>query len=372
MGNPIALVEPNHRAIGAEVTFGFDRDRLVQINYPSKPDVTMEYGAPGVPGVPSLSAGQLVRVIDESGTQEHSYGKHGEITRTIRTVAPGQQGSQSLVFDTSFVIDSLGRQLAVRYPDGVTVTSTYDAGGMLARVDGAGTGWTRTYARDIKYDVFGNRTQLRYGNDVLTTWAFQPKRVRLASVDTLLPSTGSRPIQGLRYKYDPSSNPIEIRNVLPALSGGSGQLPGTSTAIYAYDDVDRLLSATGTAQLTAQKTTTFVQNHSYSASHNMLAKSRTHEIIQPGGSSTSSGGIGSKSRLAVGISDRSYARDTVGARITTGAASTSSLRSPRTERTFMRSLNHKMPSATATRAVNVNHAGCCLTSSPDNGPIEKV
>lgn len=274
MGNRVVLVEPNHRASGAEVDYIFDRDRLVRIDYPSKPDVIMAYGTTG------LSTGRLVRVEDESGTQVHTYGKQGELVRTVRTVPP-TKGNKDLIFDTQFTIDSLGRQLSVRYPDGVTVMSSYDRAGMLERVEGTGAGWNKTYASELKYDVFGNRIHMRAGNGVATRWSFDPDRIRLKTIDTTLPGASARPIQALRYDYDLSGNPKEIRNELPALFGGSGTLPGASTVMFAYDGVDRLFHADGTAQLSAQKQTTYVQTHAYSASHNLLAKSRTHLISQP-------------------------------------------------------------------------------------------
>src|SRR5688572_26809438 len=62
MGNRIALVEPNHRAAGTEVRFAYDRDRLVSVDYPSKPDVHFTYGTTA----PSL--GRLVRIEDDTGT----------------------------------------------------------------------------------------------------------------------------------------------------------------------------------------------------------------------------------------------------------------------------------------------------------------
>src|SRR5262249_39434532 len=136
MGNRIALIEPNHRALGTEVHYEFDRDRLVHINYPSKPDVTFTYGAPRAP---HFGAGRILQVADETGTQVHEYGALGEIRRTVRTVIdPTVNHPTPVVFDLHLTSDSLGRQLRVGYPDGEVVTNTYDASGILRQVDGAG------------------------------------------------------------------------------------------------------------------------------------------------------------------------------------------------------------------------------------------
>jgi len=280
MGNRVASIEPNHRALGVQVHYIFDLDRLKTIDYPSKPDVTFTYGKPAAAAV-DFQAGRIIRVDDESGYQVHTYGALGEIRKTIRTVLPDKQGSQPIVFDLRLVSDSLGRQLRVRYPDGVTVTNRYDAGGMLESVEGAGSGWQRSYASQIRYDEFGHRTHLLFGNGIESTWSFDPKRVRLEAIKTKPTTTGPM-LQDLRYSYDAGGNPKKIENALAPLANGSVTLPGKSTVDLTYDGVDRLLTATGNAQLSAQKTTTYLQTFAYSPSHNLLQKQRDHLIYQPG------------------------------------------------------------------------------------------
>ncbi|MDB4955202.1 MAG: repeat protein, partial [Myxococcales bacterium] len=278
MGNRIALIEPNHRALGTRVHYVYDRDRLATVDYPSKPDVTFTYGAPGAA---SFRAGRITQVQDESGSQQHFYGALGEMRRTIRTVVPAQQGSQSVVFDLHLVTDSLGRQLQIGYPDGEVVTNQYDAAGMLAQVAGVGTGWSRTYVSGLRYDVFGNRTRAQFGNGDVTTRTFDPMRVRLQSLTTTLSSAAK--IQDLHYAYDPASNPTEIHNDLAGLNGGSKNMPGLSTLTLTYDGVDRLTRSVGSAQLSAQKTTSYDQGFTYSASHNILHKQRVHLISNNSG-----------------------------------------------------------------------------------------
>lgn len=279
MGNRVALIEPNHRALGDEVTFEYERSRLKRIVYPSKPEVTYSYGPAAPAGAPDFRAGRLVRVDDETGSQEHFYGALGEIRKTIRTVLPAEQGNKPFVFDMSFTSDSLGRQLRVVYPDGEVVTNGYDAAGMLSEVRGAGAGWTRTYVSQLHYDVFGNRIHARFGNGVESTWSFATDRVRLHTIATTLPSSATK-IQDLLYDYDDGGNPVTITNRLADLTGGSGTLPGKSTVTFTYDDIDRLTSAHGTAQLSHQKSTTYDQRFDYSASHNLLHKQRAHTITQ--------------------------------------------------------------------------------------------
>ena len=279
MGNHVALIEPNHRAIGAEVRYVYDRNRLARIDYPSKPDVTFTYGAPGAA---SFAAGRLVQVTDETGTQTHSYGALGEVRRTLRTVVdPLNPNATPKTFDLHLTSDSLGHLLRVGYPDGEVVTTAYDAAGMVSAVAGAGASWTKTYADQLRYDVFGNRTQIRFGNGALTTASFDPLRVRLAALATTLPD-GTTRVQDLHYTYDPGGNPISIANTLPP-PPNNGTRPGTSAAQFAYDGVDRLVHATGQAPLPSSKSTTYDLTFSYSASHNVLSKTLVHDVVSSGG-----------------------------------------------------------------------------------------
>jgi hypothetical protein len=168
MGNRIALIEPNHRANNAQVTFSYQKNRLNKIDYPTKGDVTYGYGAPLTAGGQPGEAGRLIFVDDESSTQEHSYGALGELTRTVRTIKPSQPNQSPLVADLRLVSDSLGRTLSIKYPDGETVTNTFDGGGNLIAVNGAGINgtnvvWSRNYVSQLQYDVFGNRTRTVYG-----------------------------------------------------------------------------------------------------------------------------------------------------------------------------------------------------------------
>ena len=129
----------------------------------------------------------------------------GEPRRTLRTVRdPADPSHAPKIFDTRFTSDSLGRLLRIGYPDGEQVTHTYDAGGSLAKVTGSGAGYVVTYADELRYDVFGNRTHAGFGNGVVSTWSFDPLRVRLASLVTTLPAPTN--VQDLNLIYHVSGN----------------------------------------------------------------------------------------------------------------------------------------------------------------------
>lgn len=269
-GNRIARIDANHAAAGTEVRYHYDRDRLESIQYPTKPAVTFTYGAPAAP---SFGAGRLVRRTDETGSTDFTYGALGEVRRSVRRVHPFDDAADQ-VFATATTSDTLGRLLGITYPDGETITNTYGLGG-LTTVVGAGNGWTRNYATGIRYDVFGNRTRLVYGNNAVSTWTFDPLTVRLKTIATTL---GAKKLQELGFTYTPGGNPSQLQNVLAPLTASSGNAPGASTVTFTYDGVDRMLTATGTAQLGATSTTTYNLAFSYSTSHKLVQKNRGHQI----------------------------------------------------------------------------------------------
>lgn len=272
MGNSIALIEPNHRALGVEVRYAYDRDRLVTVDYPSKPDVTYVYGAAGAA---NFRAGRIERILDETGTQELFYGALGETRRLLRTVDPHVPLRPSVPFDLRMTSDTLGRQLRLIYPDGEVLTNTYNAAGQLSAVTGAGSNWSRTYASNLIYDVFGNRTSMQFANGVITTAEFEPARVRLATLKTALPQNRGN-AQDLHYTYDPGGNPTTITNTVSVPGLLDLAAPGPSSLTFTYDGVDRLKRATGTATLGSGSSTAYDQNFTYSASHNLVTKNRVH------------------------------------------------------------------------------------------------
>lgn len=268
MGNQVALIEPNHRALNTQVTYNYQLNRLASINFPSKPDVSFEYGA----------GGRLTRVTDETGTIEYAYGALGETRRVLRTFAPAG-ATQPLHFEQRFTYDSLGRELQLRYPDGELITNIYDNAGALVAVKGSGDGWEHTYATGMRYDVFGNRTRMEVGR-VVTTWTFDPARVRLNNVVSTLqpPAAAATMIQNLSYAYDAAGNPTQIANSLASPAVEPSALPRTSALTLTYDGVDRLATATGTGHLTQLRWSLYEQHFSYSPSHNLLGKTRNHRI----------------------------------------------------------------------------------------------
>jgi YD repeat-containing protein len=127
-GNLIERIEPNQRATNSSIKFVYEKNRLTSINYPTKADVFHSYGDPGAS---DNRAGRMVKLTDETGSQEFFYGKLGENLRTLRIIDAKENGKKPVLFETKQSYDSMGRLLQLTYPDGEVLTHNYNQGGQL-------------------------------------------------------------------------------------------------------------------------------------------------------------------------------------------------------------------------------------------------
>jgi RHS repeat-associated protein len=277
MGNRIAMIDPNKRALSTQVHFVYDRNRLEVIDYPQKPDVTYVYGAPGAP---NNASGRVVTISDETGSQAFEYGALGETRRVLRTVTDTTVAApQTYQFDTHTTFDTFGRLLQTVYPDGEIVDNIYDNATRLKQVMGTGKAWSRNYVTNIEYDEFGNRTHAAFGNNDVSDWTYDPQRVRLSSLVTTLAGTTTR-VQDLHYTYDGVGNLRTIDNSLPA-TPIDNSLPGTTSVEFTYDGVDQLLLSGGEGTV-ANGSSNFELTFTYSASHNIRTKKSVNAVVVGG------------------------------------------------------------------------------------------
>jgi YD repeat-containing protein len=106
----------------------------VRIRYPDFPgnDVTYTYGPAGAT---ANAAGRVVRVTDESGTEERTYGKLGEVVSETKSVASAT-GPAPEVYRTEYLYDTFSRLQQLVYPDGETLTPPTTRAGRCAAVSG--------------------------------------------------------------------------------------------------------------------------------------------------------------------------------------------------------------------------------------------
>ena len=165
---------------------------------------------------------------------------------------PGLGDGTALTIETTY--DAAGRPTEVGYPERMGSRSTYNAGGLLERVEvdrGEGAGY-QNVVDAIAYDARGQWTDVTHGNGVKTTREYDEDLARLTRIFTRRMGTPTTHLQDLAYAYDPTGNPVQITDNLSRSSFAHNQLiPNTRT--FAYDARYRLIQATGKRHRTVRQ-----------------------------------------------------------------------------------------------------------------------
>ena len=250
----------------AAITYTYDYERLSEVLYPKNlfNRVTYTYGKPGAK---YNRAGRLELVEDASGGEAYYYGSQGEVVKTVRSVMVSQADVRTYVHAATY--DSHNRVRTITYPDGEVVSYGYDAAGQVTSLKSTKQGKEETIVSQVGYDKDGHTIYTRMGNGTESTYAYDRQRERLQGM--LLTANGDSIMQ-TQYKYDPVDNILGISNVItpkapkkPKGFGGFGRtdgmggpdagkgkeekpLGGAFSHTYAYDELNRLVKASGKAK----------------------------------------------------------------------------------------------------------------------------
>ena len=247
----------------AAITYTYDYERLSEVLYPKNlfNRVTYTYGKPGAK---YNRAGRLVLVEDASGGEAYYYGNQGEVVKTVRSVMVSQADVRTYVHAATY--DSHNRVRTMTYPDGEVVTYGYDAAGQVTSIRSTKQGKEETIVAQVGYDKDGHTIYTRMGNGTESAYAYDRQRERLQGM--LLTANGDSIMQ-TQYKYDPVDNILGISNVItpkapkkPKGFGGPGSMGGPDAGkekeekplggafshTYAYDELNRLVKASGKAK----------------------------------------------------------------------------------------------------------------------------
>ena len=267
-GNVTAKQTPVIRAFGADarISYTYDYDRLTEVDYPVNTwhKVQFSYGDRGASG---FRGDRLSLVQDASGGTEYFYDEMGNITKTIRTILISQSDMRTFVSETEF--DTWGRTMRVTYPDGEVVSYSYTQSGLLSGMSGTKRGRTYDLISRQGYDDRGQRVYRRYGNGAEQTLAYDPLRSRL-TVSRL--SSGGQTRLDNSYTYDKVDNILGITNAAAVPAEGLG---GSYAHRYTYDDLNRLISASGTAEARGEEHR-YSLGMEYDDRYNILAKRQAH------------------------------------------------------------------------------------------------
>ena len=161
----------------------------------------------------------------------------------------------------------------VRDISGNTVTYGYYFGGLISSVNGEKAGISYPYLLRKEYDEFSASRFTLDGNQVATQTQYDPATRRLSRQISDAP--GWR-IQDLNYTYDLTGNVTSAANNSP--TPVSSLMGGTSQQTFTYDDLYRLVSATGTYNYSPNKTRNYTYNLTYDDIGNILRKTQADNI----------------------------------------------------------------------------------------------
>ena len=266
------------RANGTVASYGYDRDRLIELDYSDDtPTVTYDWGDDGEA---DNGAGRVIGVVD--GAMERTYGYDAAATSigkrrprtTPRSASPRATSTRGRPM---WAYDSIGRIEFLTYPDGEILEYDYDLGGRPTRLesdapqhdlyDQYGNAVPRPdveimYIAEVRYDQFGEATYLRTGTGVETRYAVRadPTLPRGRSTPTRPPRPSTTGHCRPRDRCSASTTSTTRSATSATSSTGSttcqrdtkvtdlgpppvNNVPGPSQAAYTYDGHYRLIGA---------------------------------------------------------------------------------------------------------------------------------
>ena len=227
------------------ISYTYDFERLHEVLYPENlfNRVTYTYGKAGDK---YNRAGRLALVEDASGGEAYYYGKQGEVTKTVRTVMASVADIRTYVYGATY--DSWNRVQTMTYPDGEVVTYHYNAAGQVESMTSNKQGRQSVIVDRIGYDKEGHTVYTKLGNGTETTYTYDKQRERLQVMN--LTADGQTVMEN-RYRYDAVDNILGITNAANPTSLtklNKAKLGGRSSHTYEYDELNRLVHASGKAK----------------------------------------------------------------------------------------------------------------------------
>lgn len=152
------------------------------------------------------------------------------------------------VFTASATYDALNRPTRVTLPDQSVIVPTYNEANFLAtlQVQVRGQGAFTTFLQEQDYDARGQRLFAHYGNNVTTSYFYDPKTFRLTSLVSA-PSGGNPATQGLQnlaYTYDPVGNITQLEDTAQQTFYFNNAVVKPEY-LYEYDALYQLVQASG-------------------------------------------------------------------------------------------------------------------------------
>ncbi len=209
--------------------------------------------------------GKLTKVSSSVSTTEYAaFDIVGRVTNHRQTT-DGQ------IYDTGYVYNLSGALIEETYPSGRVVKNTLDADGMLQQVQSKKANDTfRNYANSFNYTAAGAVSSVRLGNGRWENTTFnsrlQPIQIGLGS------SATDQGLLKLDYQYGTlnwdgtvlagtnNGNVAKQTITVPSVGSTTGF---TATQYYAYDELNRIKTASETLTQNGQTTNGWTQGFTY-------------------------------------------------------------------------------------------------------------
>lgn len=167
---------------------------------------------------------------------------HANLTEAQIAVDPMLEAE---MLSSSTTYDALNRPVSTTAPDGSQTFYTYNEANFLNKIaTQLPNEVTPTeYVANIDYDAKGQRTRIRYGNGVTTTYEYDQATFRLTRLRSTR-NNGTELLQDLQYFYDPVGNITDMRDDAQQTLFFQNTVVEPHTS-YIYDSLYRLLKAKG-------------------------------------------------------------------------------------------------------------------------------
>lgn len=258
---------------GGPIKYSYDHERVDTINYPRNYQNQVVYTYGDSTETQFNRVGRVKLQLDGSGGQEFFYGPLGEVEKSIRTIVVSQTDIRTFVSEDRY--DTWNRIQVMKYPDGDSVSYSYNTAGKLKQVTSVKDNFTYDVVKDIGYDKFEQRVYMKHGNNVETRYAYEPERRRLSTLRVDQPN-GTRIMDNV-YTYDQVNNVLSLVNDRAVPGDGQG---GQMSSSYQYDPLYRLTNATGHYTGSAREDQ-YELTMAYNDLHNITHKTQTHSSSFP-------------------------------------------------------------------------------------------
>ncbi|MGA9768045.1 MAG: SpvB/TcaC N-terminal domain-containing protein [Blastocatellia bacterium] len=168
-----------------------------------------------------------------------------QLTQDYKTIPDWSvnPGLEQETFTSSSAYDGLNRPVAVTAPDQSIYRAIFNEANLLEKVEInlRGAQAATPFVTNIEYDAKGQRNFIEYGNNIKTSYEYDPLTLRITRLRTL---RGAERLQDLSYTNDSGGNITRILDDAQQTIYFNNQAV-TPSNDYTYDAIYRLITAQG-------------------------------------------------------------------------------------------------------------------------------